>query len=1081
MSIETQADDALVNSREYWDQRFSTDWEKLGGRQQSHSFMDLLVKYLPARVAEEIEAGALSILDCGCALGDGTAVLATEFPRSRISGFDFSASAVDSARRAHPGIDFFVSDFETLERGADVLIVSHCLEHLPRPVSALKSLASRARRYLLVLVPYLESYPPHHEHRRVVHATTFPEEVDGWVSADRVVLPPTATWMGNQLLLVYRPAEAGEAVAPAPLPSIIDVDQQTRLRSLEAATSSFATGLQRMAGEMESRQAEELRDLREKLREEREELRRELREELQRARHHTQELADERDRNVTLLKEQRDEAFRTLAERDERIRGMEEELRKGHSFVLAVQEEREKTVRELNERIAALEGERDDLRVEVESWRWDATTARRELGALQGSRLWRVANVYWNLRRKIFGKPSPRPAAARAETPAAPGAAAPARTVPRPDDLALPPGLPRVPSSRYDVVVFSIIDWDFRFQRPQQIATQLGRHGHRVFYLSATGALPADGPAWTIAWKAKNVVEVKLRSLRPLDIYGGRLDGDDLAALEGSLSQLLADLSLGDVVSLVQIPFWAPLANLLRERYGWRVVYDCMDEWTNFPGFGEAVLSLEEGLVREADVTIATAQRLFAKLDGRSPRLVLSQNGVDLDHYRRYYGENRLLDPVTHPVIGYYGALASWVDVDLVEKIARRFPDTSIVLAGGVFDVDLSRVEALPNVRLLGQRPYEEMPQLLWHFDVCVIPFLVNDITEATNPVKFYEYLSAGKPVVSPRLTELLPYEDLCYLADDHDGFLAGLERALAEPVDDPRRERRKKVAEENDWRERYAVIHRAVAETFPLVSVVVVTYGGLPLTRRCLDSLLLGETWPRFEVLVVDNASPDGTPEYLRAVAAAGDPRVRVFFQERNLGFPAANNVGIAEARGEVILLLNNDTVVPPGMIGRLVRALERDRRIGIVCATTNFCGNEARVEPDYEDLADMPRYAARRAREHAGRLLDLQVAAMYCVAARRDVVREIGPLDEAFGIGMFEDDDYSVRMREAGYRVVCAEDAYVHHVGQGSFQTLSPQEYESLWSRNQAHYERKWGRKWKPHTLRSGVAPVMSKVGLA
>lgn len=758
-----------------------------------------------------------------------------------------------------------------------------------------------------------------------------------------------------------------------------------------------------------------------------------------------------------------------------RIEELEDELRKAQALARAVQEERETTVHELTERVVEAERERDGLRVEVESWRWDATTARRELSALQGSRLWRVANVYWTLRRKLFGKPSPRPAASPE-----PGAAGLERAVLQADEPALPPGLPRVPSSRYDVVVFSIIDWDFRFQRPQQIATQLGRHGHRVFYLSAAHSLPPDGPAWTMAWKAKNVVEVRLRSHRRIDPYAGSLNEDDLAALEGSLSQLLADLSLGDVVSLVQIPFWAPLANRMRERYGWRVVYDCMDEWTNFPGFGEAVLALEEGLVREADVTVATALRLFAKLDGQAPRLVLAQNGVDLDHYRRYYGENPLLEGAAHPVIGYYGALASWVDVDLLEKIARRFPEASIVLAGGVFDVDLSRIEALPNVRLLGQRPYEEMPRLLWHFDACVIPFLVNDITEATNPVKFYEYLSAGKPVVSPRLTELLPYEDLCYLADDHEGFLAGLERALAEPADDPRRERRQKVAEENDWRERYAVIDRAVTETFPLVSVVVVTYGGLPLTRRCLDSLLEGETWPRFEILVVDNASPDGTPEYLRGVAA-GDPRVRVFFQERNLGFPAANNVGIAQARGEVILLLNNDTVVPPGMIGRLVRALLRDRRIGIVCATTNFCGNEARVEPDYEDLADMPRFAARRARDHARHLLDLHVAAMYCVAARREVVREIGPLDEAFGIGMFEDDDYSVRMRQAGYRVVCAEDAYVHHVGQGSFQTLSPQEYEALWSRNQAHYEKKWGRKWKPHTLRSGVAPVMSKVGLS
>jgi GT2 family glycosyltransferase len=523
------------------------------------------------------------------------------------------------------------------------------------------------------------------------------------------------------------------------------------------------------------------------------------------------------------------------------------------------------------------------------------------------------------------------------------------------------------------------------------------------------------------------------------------------------------------------------LAERLRERYGWRIVYDCMDEWANFPGFGGPVLALEEGLVKGADLTVATARRLYEKLDGEAARLALIPNGVDLDHYERYYRENALLEEEDRPVIGYYGALASWVDVDLVEKIARRFPQALLVLAGGAFDVDLSRVERLPNVRLLGQRPYEEMPALLWHFDACVIPFLVNDITEATNPVKFYEYLSGNKPVVSPRLTELLPYEDLCYLADGHDDFLAKLEQALAEPPDDPRRERRRAVAAANDWKERYAALNAAVAETFPRVSIIVVTYGGLPLTRRCLESLLVGETWPRFEILVVDNASPDGTREYLRSLE---DPRVRVFLQEENLGFPAANNVGIRESRGEIVILLNNDTVVPPGMIGRLVHPLLRNRlrnqEIGLVCPTTNFCGNEARVEPGYEDLSGLPAFAARRAREHAGRLLDLPVAAMYCVAARREVVEQVGPLDEAFGIGMFEDDDYSLRVRQAGYRVVCAEDAYIHHVGQGSFQKLSAEEYEALWKRNQSHYERKWGRKWKPHTMRSGVSPVLSKIGL-
>lgn len=734
----------------------------------------------------------------------------------------------------------------------------------------------------------------------------------------------------------------------------------------------------------------------------------------------------------------------------------------------------EDTVKELEARLAQAERERDALRVEVESWRWDATAARRELAQLQSSRLWRLANLYWNLRRRLGlmrAAPAVAPPSQTAPPAGAPAAAAGAR---KPD---LPPGFPAVPAGRHDVVVFSIIDWDFRFQRPQQLALQHGRAGHRVFYLSTTRFLPADGPPWTLAWKAKNVVEIALRARRPLDLYGGVLEAADLASLEESLSDLLERLAMGDVVAHVQIPFWTPLVLRLRERFGWRVVYDCMDEWENFPGIGRAVLDQEEALVRSADLTLATAHRLHEKLVPRAARLALVQNGVDLEHYQRHFADSAILGDVARPVIGYYGALASWVDVELLEKIARRFPAATLVLAGGVFDLDLSRIERLPNVRLLGQRPYEEMPLLLWQFDACIIPFKVNEITEATNPVKLYEYLSGGKPVVSPRLSELLPFEDLCYLADGHESFLAGLEHALAEPADEPRREARRAAARSNDWKERHAAIQKALEETVPLVSVVVVTYGGLPLTRRCLESLLAGETWPRFEVLVVDNASPDGTREYLRSL---DDPRLRIFLQEKNLGFPKANNVALAEARGEIVVLLNNDTVVPPGMIGRLVQPLQRDPRIGLVCATTNFCGNEARVEPDYEDLRDLPRFAAGRQRRHAGRLLDLRVAAMYCVAARRAVIEEVGPLDEAFGIGMFEDDDYSLRVSRAGYRVVCAEDAYVHHVGQGSFQTLSKQEYEVLWQKNQTYYERKWGQRWKPHTLRAGVSPVMSKAGL-
>src|SRR5215203_803413 len=470
-----------VNSREYWEGRFAGDWAALGGREQSRVFMDLLVKFLPAAVFEEIAGEGLSLLDCACAMGDGTAVLAAEFPRSQVGGFDFSPSALRAARQTYPGLDFFAAELESFDRPADVLVASHCFEHLDSPMTVLRRLAAQARRYLLVLTPFLESYPPHHEHRRVIHASTLPEEVDGWRVTQRMVLPPVAQWRGNQLLLLYQPVGAAAEVALAPLPSVVEIDQQMRLRTLEEGLAS-----------------------------------------------------------LTAEREQ------AVVERAQAAR------------------EREREVKGLADRLAAAEREREELRVEVESWRWDATSARRELTQLQSSRLWHVATVYWGIRRRLGLLKKPESAGAAAQNPSSSQAAAPSASL-------IPPAFPRVPAGRYDVVVFSIIDWDFRFQRPQQIATQLGRHGHRVLYVSASRFLPPDGPAWTLAWKAKNVVEVALRSRRALDVYRGRLEEADLGVLEDALGGLLRSLALGDVVSLVQIPFWAPLADRLRERYGWRV------------------------------------------------------------------------------------------------------------------------------------------------------------------------------------------------------------------------------------------------------------------------------------------------------------------------------------------------------------------------------------------------------------------------------------------------------------------------------------------------------------------------------
>lgn len=247
--------------------------------------------------------------------------------------------------------------------------------------------------------------------------------------------------------------------------------------------------------------------------------------------------------------------------------------------------------------------------------------------------------------------------------------------------------------------------------------------------------------------------------------------------------------------------------------------------------------------------------------------------------------------------------------------------------------------------------------------------------------------------------------------------------------------------------------------------SIVVVTFNNLTFTRLCLESLLAhtGDC----EVIVADNASTDGTPEYLRDIAAK-NPRVRAIFNDRNLGFAAANNRALATATGDVFILLNNDTIVAPGWLPRLLAHLD-DPKIGGVGPITNRIGNEAEVDVECDTYGDFLRVAAEYAQSHDARSFEIRTLTMFCFAMRRAVFEKIGVLDEGFAIGLLEDDDYSMRMHHAGLKLLCAEDVFVYHFSQASFGELVPNgRYGALLEQNKMRFKQKWGVPWQPYARR-------------
>ena len=234
-----------------------------------------------------------------------------------------------------------------------------------------------------------------------------------------------------------------------------------------------------------------------------------------------------------------------------------------------------------------------------------------------------------------------------------------------------------------------------------------------------------------------------------------------------------------------------------------------MDDYSGFASMAKPVLAQEPFLISNTDLVLASSHLLYKRIRDESESVILLQNGTDFEHFSSP-GPLRPLAGIGHPIIGYYGAISDWFDVDLIRKAAISKPGWHFVLIGEVENEEVWSLKKLPNVHLPGPQPYSSLPSYLQDFDVACIPFLDTPLTRAVNPVKFYEYLSAGKPVVSVRMPDLEQHPDYFYPAGSAAEFVSQIEKALSEDSEEQRRTRID-FASKNRWEDRFAVLKEAI------------------------------------------------------------------------------------------------------------------------------------------------------------------------------------------------------------------------------------------------------------------------------
>ena len=368
----------------------------------------------------------------------------------------------------------------------------------------------------------------------------------------------------------------------------------------------------------------------------------------------------------------------------------------------------------------------------------------------------------------------------------------------------------------YPIIVHSHLRWDWVWQRPQQFVSRLSQR-HRVLFVETLAPDPQLAAPLARFRSVEAFPNITVLSLQFPDWRWGDglyIDAERLRLVK----EFVQGPAAGQFENSVQW-FYDPMAApIFLHRMGERLnVYDCMDELSKFNGAPPEIVQREQQLLAGAAVVFTGGRKLFEAKNRLHGNCHFYGCGVDTEHF------GRALDPALEtapeiaalpkPVFGYFGVVDERLDYELLLALAEANPQGSVVMVGPVSKVDERTLPRRVNLHWLGQRAYADLPALCKGFDVCLMPFALNEATRYINPTKALEYMASGRPVVGTAVPDVVGnFGSVVQIADTQKEFVSFCQRAATHP-DREAIERGLSLARENSWDSIVAQLEQHVME----------------------------------------------------------------------------------------------------------------------------------------------------------------------------------------------------------------------------------------------------------------------------